>query len=373
MRTARIDHQDIAVLLDEVAGFAASRIAPLTARADQPIDADTLATLSHEAAALGILPAIDGSEGYGLWEQTDDANAMAFNTFALVHIASANAGVAMAWHRAALAQAMCRLIGWPVEQASPLAMTVATSGHIGLARSALAHWLNGSLYENDRPILADWLDRRLRHTVVTAVPMWEQLLWPMWHDDAIYWQRLRRDQVMLHPCRHQHGFDELHTWQVSAAPETGERIRTTPAQMSALIILESLGLLAISTGIARHGKQMAEAYTGVRKQGGKTIVEHPAVQNLLGTIRQVYWEAKTTLHALSQPLSALTVKDALVARQQLLPRLCLAANHVMQVHGGIGYMQDCGPEKLLRDQNMLRLQSGGVRDIPLFVQAWAEE
>ena len=373
MKTARLDHQDIAVLLDEVASFANTRIAPLTARADQPIDADILATLSHEAAALGILPATDGNQGYALWEQPDDANAMAFSVSALVEIACANAGVAMAWHRAALARTMSRIIGLPVEQHSPLATTMVASGHNGLARDALAHWLQGNAHDEDRAILSDWLDRRLRHTVVTAVPMWEQLLWPMWHDDDICWQRVHRDQVMLHPCRHQHGFDELHTWQISAAPEAGERVRATPQQMAALVILDSLGLLAISTGIARHGKQMAEAYTGVRKQGGRTIVEHPAVQNLLGTIRQMHWEARTTLHALSQPLSSLSVKDVMMARQQLLPRLCLAANHVMQVHGGIGYMQDCGPEKLLRDQNMLRLQSGGVRDIPLFVQAWAEE
>src|SRR5690606_22360494 len=138
MRTAQPDHQDIAVLLDEVAGFAASRIAPLTARADQTIDADTLATHSHEAAALASRPTIHGSEGHRVWQRTSHANAIAFNIFALVHIASANAGVAMAWHRAALAQAMCRMIGLPIDQASPLATTVATSGHIGLARCALA-------------------------------------------------------------------------------------------------------------------------------------------------------------------------------------------------------------------------------------------
>ena len=39
----------------------------------------------------------------------------------------------------------------------------------------------------------------------------------------------------------------------------------------------------------------------------------------------------------------------------------------MQVHGGIGYMRDLGVEKLVRDLNMLRLQTGGVRDIPSFI------
>lgn len=372
MTTARLDQQDLSMLLNEVTHFASSRITPLTTSAGQAANADTLATLSQEASALGILPG-DDEEGYGLWEQPDDASAMAFSLSALLQIASANAGLAMAWHRAALAQSLCRLIGLPISPHAPLSMTVVTSGHIGLARGALAHWLQGRPEDEDRALLSDWLDRRLRHTVVTTVPMWEQLLWPMWHDDTIYWQRVRRDQMMLHPCRHQHGLDELQTWQLSAAPEIGERTPATPAQLQAMIMLDSLGLIAIGAGIARHGKQMAEAYAGVRQQGGKTIIEHPAVQHLLGNIRQVYWEAKTTLHALSKPLSGLIVSDVLAARQQLLPRLCLAANHVMQVHGGIGYMQDCGPEKLLRDQNMLRLQSGGVRDIPLFVQAWSGE
>src|SRR5690606_2160201 len=157
MKTARLDHQDIAVLLDELTRFANTRIAPLTARTDQPIDADTLATLSHEAAALGILPATDGNEGYALWEQPDDANAMAFSVSALVEIACANAGVAMAWHRAALAQAMYRLIGLAPEQQAPLAMTVVTCGHNGLARNALAHWLHGNIHDEDRVILSDWL------------------------------------------------------------------------------------------------------------------------------------------------------------------------------------------------------------------------
>lgn len=371
MTTARLDQQDLSMLLNEVTHFASSRITPLTANAGQAANADTLATLSHEASALGILPG-NGEDGYGLWEHTDDGNAMAFSLSALVQIAAANAGLAMAWHRAALAQSLCRLIGLPITPHAALSMTIVTAGHIGLARGALAHWLQGRSVDEDRALLSDWLDRRLRHTVVTTVPMWEQLLWPMWHEDTIYWQRVRRDQVMSHPCRHQHGLDELQTWQLSAAPEIGERVPATPAQLQAMMVLDSLGLVAIGAGIARHGKQMAEAYAGVRRQGGKTIVEHPAVQHMLGNIREVCWEAKTTLHALSRPLSDLDVSEVLTARQQLLPRLCLAANHVMQVHGGIGYMQDCGPEKLLRDQNMLRLQSGGVRDIPLFVQAWAE-
>jgi alkylation response protein AidB-like acyl-CoA dehydrogenase len=45
---------------------------------------------------------------------------------------------------------------------------------------------------------------------------------------------------------------------------------------------------------------------------------------------------------------------------------------VLQVHGGSGYMRDTGAEKIVRDQNMLKLQIGGTRDAHLFVAAWME-
>ncbi|MBK9236843.1 MAG: hypothetical protein IPO19_12810 [Rhodoferax sp.] len=57
-------------------------------------------------------------------------------------------------------------------------------------------------------------------------------------------------------------------------------------------------------------------------------------------------------------------------RASTSPALCHAANQVMQVHGGIGYMRDAGPEKLLRDQNMLKLMSGGTREIHTFLAGW---
>ena len=37
---------------------------------------------------------------------------------------------------------------------------------------------------------------------------------------------------------------------------------------------------------------------------------------------------------------------------------------------GIGYTRDTGPEKQLRDQNMLKLMSGGTREIHSFLAGW---
>jgi alkylation response protein AidB-like acyl-CoA dehydrogenase len=45
----------------------------------------------------------------------------------------------------------------------------------------------------------------------------------------------------------------------------------------------------------------------------------------------------------------------------------------MQVHGGIGYMREVGPEKLVRDQNMLKLLAGGTREVYSFLAGWIGE
>ena len=53
--------------------------------------------------------------------------------------------------------------------------------------------------------------------------------------------------------------------------------------------------------------------------------------------------------------------------------LLVPANHqAIQVHGGVGYMRDVGPEKLVRDQTMLRLATGGTRALPLLLHGLQE-
>jgi alkylation response protein AidB-like acyl-CoA dehydrogenase len=76
------------------------------------------------------------------------------------------------------------------------------------------------------------------------------------------------------------------------------------------------------------------------------------------------------LAALAQPVDTLDTGAVAAARANIAPALCHAANQVMQVHGGIGYMRDAGPEKLVRDQNMLKLASGGTRDLHAFLAGW---
>jgi len=374
MAPSLLSADDLQPLLDEVSRFCSAEMALITIRPETPASVEDISKLSQSAFEFGILPGDSQEPDFALWEQPENVNAIAFSIDALKQIASVNASIALAWHRNALARFLARSIEsrLTAAQQAPLALTVISTGHHGLARGSLARWLNQKAANEDQSMLADWLDRDVHKTTVTAPSQWQNLIWPVWHNGVMSWQFLNRREIAITPCLPQHGLDELNTWQVSASLEAGVVNKATQQQVSSMLILDALGLLAIAAGINQHGETMAQAFASQRRQGGQVINQHAAVQSMLATIEQAQWETEITLGSLTKPLSALTVKDALMARQQLHPKLCLAANLVMQVHGGLGYMQDCGPEKLLRDQNMLRLQSGGIREIPLFTHAWGE-
>src|SRR5690606_28967605 len=127
---------------------------------------------------------------------------------------------------------------------------------------------------------------------------------------------------------------------------------------------EWLGLTAIGLGLLERGGELAREYAAIRSQGGKRIGEHPAVQAMLGEIRSAVRQVELKLNGLRQRAVAELATLRLSASEQLVH----ACHQVIQIHGGIGYMRDTGPEKFLRDQNMLRLASGGVFDLPLFIQ-----
>lgn len=370
-----LDTDDARQLLEGVARFARERIVAMAARPQTPIDTDQLSRLTQEAFELGILPRATPDQGCGIWEHTDTAAAMLFNVGALRLIAYASPGVAFAWHRLAMAGWVHAQLGQALGAVSLQGMVLVPTGHYGLCRSSLAKWLKGgALSAHDNNMLSDWLDRAAHASTLYAPKDWCSLVWPVWSDGQIAWQHIERKELNVRSDNAQHGLDELAGFTVSQTSTAGKTIkqdeRVARGTYASMLKLDMLGLLAIGAGALERGQALARDYAGIRKQGGKLIAEHPAVQHMLSDIEITRHNVDTALTALARPVEELDVGAVAATRASISPALCHAANQVMQVHGGIGYMRDAGPEKLVRDQNMLKLMSGGTREIHALLAGW---
>lgn len=373
-----IDHEDLKHLLAEVGRFAAERIAGATQRPESPMRPDMLEQLTHEAIELGVLSLSPDGDGLGLWEHGDDAHAMAFNIGTLRHLGRANAGIAFSWHRTALAHELSRQLGFGQDVARPLGTAFVPTGHYGLARTSLARWIKTPQPQpDDLVLLADWFDRDVHAVPLCAMTSWQSLLWPVWRNGTVAWQLAERRVLAVESCRPQHGFDELAAFTVRHAGAAGE-LRLPEAETSRrlyarVLKMDMIGLLAIGAGAIARAQQMASSYAAVRRQGGKLIGEHPAVQQLLSEIEVARQQAESMLAMFACPIDETDLGVVAAARAAAHDALCHAANQAVQVHGGIGYMRDSGPEKILRDQNMLKLQAGGTREAYSFVAGWTGE
>lgn len=365
-----LEPEDLAPLLDEVERFARERVATLAGRPETPMAVDAFVTLGAEARDLGLLPAPGSVGGYGLWQGTASATAVAFGLGALRHIARADAGVAFAWHRAALAAFVEETIG--LAPAGTDTTTLVVGGPTGLARAGLVDWLAGRPLDDEaEDRLAAGFDRRATATVVVAPETWEHLLWPVWTGSGLVWERAARADLEVETHRGQHGFDALCGFRVRRpravdADQGPADAASARRALAGAIRLDLLGLLAIGAGALDHGRRLARDYAAMRRQGGRRIVEHPAVALLLGEIDAALHAADRELAAAARGLDDLDLHAIVLGRIATAEALARGAGQVMQVFGGIGYMRDTGAEKILRDVNMLRMQTGGLLDTRLF-------
>lgn len=370
-----MDMEDTKQLLEATGRFAAEHIAGMAGRPEHPLNLAQLASLTQDAVEQGILSLSTAEAGFALWENSGDTPAMSFNLGALRQIAGACPGLAFAWHRQALARHVAVQLGIAIGEADPRTLTLLPTGHYGLARASHARWLSGNtLTREDEALMSDWLDRANHPAMLCAPADWSGLIWPVWRAGQIAWQYSARSDLCATIGKPQHGFDELAYFEVSQPASAGELVELDLQHSRQLytrvLKMELLGLLAIGAGALDRGQTLARDYVAIRKQGGKLIAEHPAVQQMLSDIEINRSQASMALQSFAGAVNDLDLGEVMANRASISPMLCHAANQVVQVHGGIGYMRDAGPEKLVRDQNMLRLMSGGIRDIHLFLAAW---
>ncbi|MET0406940.1 MAG: acyl-CoA dehydrogenase [Hyphomicrobium sp.] len=164
------------------------------------------------------------------------------------------------------------------------------------------------------------------------------------------------------------------------------------ASMFVMMNAARLGVGAQGVGIAEHATQRAVAYAKERRQGkslaanGGTamspIIEHPDVKRMLLTMKALTHAARMICYATARELDvahrAESEQDRKNARNRaaLLTPLAKAfstdiANEVaslgVQVHGGMGFVEETGAAQYLRDARILPIYEGtnGIQAIDL--------
>jgi hypothetical protein len=362
-------HDEVTAILEEVDRFAARAIEPLVRQPETPMSSATLGALLSDARSLGIV-AGDEETGTGLWEGSAPSD-VSRSVQVLMRLACANAGFALAAHRESLARWIARRIGTSAAGVG----VAAVQGRFGLGRHAVARYVGGAtMGDDDRAIMADYYAPS-HERLLTVHTGFDWLLAPSADASGdVHWVPYARESLELRAIEHVHGFDELSTLTFrprgpasdGAASEFDSA--TSAAHLAAALALESLALLAIATGAARRGHRLARAYASTRAQGGRPIDRHPAVQLLLASSRSAIDTAAAQLESVAQRgLSAAGLQVILSARAESHPLLCRAANDALQVFGGAGYMRDTGLEKIVRDENHLRVLCGSPPEASLFV------
>ena len=108
-----------------------------------------------------------------------------------------------------------------------------------------------------------------------------------------------------------------------------------------------LGMAALCSGILGAALEQAWSYARQRYQGGRLIVEHPTVREMLATMAADLRNLEALLaHAATPEPELATCRAAKLAAGRMA---VAGASMGMQVLGGYGYMRDYGMERLLRD------------------------
>lgn len=335
-----------------------------------------LAALREQAEELGLLGK-SAAPSLGLWEDVADPNLRALSVHMLRAIAEVNVGVAFHLHQLALARTLQRELGLPVGARTAPCL----QGVWGLGRSALPRWLRGQhLGADDSDFLLDYFACAAPRALLLQVgDEWDSVLLPL-YDGAtqqLAFGVFARESLEVVRGQHAHGLDELGVFSIvrrndarceARAAASAVHTRKTYALGMAI---DALGLLALGVGALDHAQRMARQYAAMRVQGGALIERHPAVQELLGSARTSALAVGAMLDAVARlPLGEAMLPAVLAARAQAHPLLCAGANDALQVFGGLGYLRETGLEKLVRDQNTLRVLRGSPADLRRFVAEW---
>ena len=121
-----------------------------------------------------------------------------------------------------------------------------------------------------------------------------------------------------------------------------------------------IGIAAQALGVASGALELALQYSKERKSFGKPICEHQAIAFKLADMatnvdasRLLVWHAA---HLKDQGKDY--IKESSMAKLFASSTAMKAASECVQIHGGYGYMQEYGIERLMRDAKITEIYEG---------------
>ena len=121
-----------------------------------------------------------------------------------------------------------------------------------------------------------------------------------------------------------------------------------------------IGIAAQALGLARSALEKSVRYAKERQQFGKSISQFGAIQNKIADIatnvdgsRLLVWQAA---HLKDQGKEY--IKESSMAKLFASSTAMKAATDCVQIHGGYGYMQEYGVERLMRDAKITEIYEG---------------
>ena len=371
-----LNEEDVQTALGQVRRFARGAVSSNVERPEHPLPRHSMEALVSEAIEAGFIP--DASdEPTGLWVDLDDPLGPTLSARTIETLASVNPGIAWACHVRAMPVWLARRLNRP-EALDERETVVPLHGCYGLGRAALPRYLAGTeLGVDDQAMLKDWLmpAQKDARRVVHAPAGFDGVLSPYFDGEAVRWIRQPIGALDPLPVGPTLGLDEVDAVALASSdagtplgPENPEEARNVFAEALAI---QSLALVAVGLGCLRHARDLAREQAKARKQGGRSIAHHPAVQSLIGSADSAVAVVDALLDRMCDgPLRGSRVGEAFAIRAEAHPLLCRGATDALQVFGGSGYMQDVGMEKALRDSQQLRLMGGTPGDLVRFVAEW---
>jgi hypothetical protein len=348
---------DAALIEDAVARFARHHLAAFHDQPLRPVTDEDLQRIVGVAVDAGLLPG-DGSDGF-LWNPATGSAGRVQGAHLLAVLAEQHAGIAFHLHRLALGAratgstvpTICWLPGTH-RLADPVLVRLLVTGTDARAAAELLPQPGAPLDACVGDAWAQWL--------VPAVDA---------RTGSLAWHRYPRGVLALSSAP-LHGLAGVRRFRATLPAGGAPRLDGADAcaLLAELLMLDALGLMAIALGGVRDARARAVAQAALRRQGGKRIDGHDAVQLLLAT-QQVAVDVIASLlatTAAAEPV-ATSLSRAFALRLVAHEQAVQAVNAAMQVFGGSGYMQDMGLERCVRDANQLRLAGATPDDLSLFI------